>query len=165
MRRVALVFLGGGIGATGRALLLAWLAGWDQRLPASVLAVNLLGAFVLGVVVVLADEAGLLRAGTRLFLAVGVLGGFTTFSTFEWGTDVLLASGQEGAALIYVAATAIGGLLAVGLGLIAGRELVALLERAALGLLQRLDRHGKRRLGNVRADIDSLEAENREPLG
>jgi CrcB protein len=162
MRRILLVFLGGGVGAALRALLLWQLSGWNSYLPASVLLVNLIGAFVLGMIFVLADEAGLLRASTRLVLAVGVLGGFTTFSTFGWGTDLLVGSGQSLAALIYLVASVAGGVLAVGLGMIAAREAVGLLERGALAVLQRLNARGHRRFGDVRVDMASIEAENRE---
>ncbi len=155
MRRPIIVFLGGGIGACLRALLLAWLAPWGAALPVPVLIANLLGAFILGVVFVLADEAGLLRAETRLFIAVGVLGGFTTFSTFGWGADLLLAHGAHlGAGLLYLAASVLGGVLAVGAGLLAGRELVALLGR--------LDERGLRRTGTARADMAAIEAEDHE---
>ena len=164
MRRPVIAFVGGGLGACLRALLLAWLAPWGATLPAPVLLANLLGAFVLGLVYVLADEAGLLRAETRLFLAVGVLGGFTTFSTFGWGADLLLAHGRHWlAALLYLSASVAGGVSAVWAGLLAGRELVALLERAAVALLGRLDERGARRHGGSRVDMATIEAENREP--
>ena len=162
MLRVLLVFLGGGVGASLRALLLWQLSGWDSYLPGSVWLVNLIGAFVLGVIFVLADEAGLLRAGTRLFLAVGVLGGFTTFSTFGWGADVMIGHGQDLAASIYLEASIAGGILGVGFGMIAAREAVGLLERGALAVLQRLNARGQRRFGDVRVDMASIEAENRE---
>lgn len=163
MRRPIIVFVGGGLGACARAVLLAWLAPWGAVLPVPVLIANVLGAFILGVVFVLADEAGLLRAETRLFLAVGVLGGFTTFSTFGWGADLLLAHGSHVAAgLTYLAASMIGGVVAVGAGLLAGRELVAALERAAVALLGRLDERGPRRTRGARDDMAAIEAEDRE---
>ena len=87
MRRAVIVFVGGGLGSCLRAVVLSWLSVWSTWLP--VLLVNLVGSFVIGVVFALADEAGLLRAETRLFVAVGLLGGFTTFSTFGWGVDLL----------------------------------------------------------------------------
>jgi fluoride exporter len=161
MRRVLLVFLGGGVGALLRALALALLAGGDGYLPVSVLVVNLLGAFLLGVVFVLADEAGLLRAGTRLFVAVGVLGGFTTFSTFGWGSAVMAGQGQGLAAAVYVGASVAGGIIAVVLGMGVARKAVGALERGALGLLQRLNARGQRRYHDIRVDIGSIEAENR----
>ncbi len=58
------------------------------------LIVNVLGSFLLGSIFVLADETGLLGARVRLFLAVGILGGFTTFSTFGWDADLLFADGR-----------------------------------------------------------------------
>lgn len=147
MRRPLIVFLGGGIGASLRALLLLWLAPWGAVLPAPVLVANVLGAFVLGLVFVLADEAGLLRAETRLFLAVGVPGGFTTFSTFGWGADQLLARGAVGAALIYLGSSLVGGVVGVTAGLAMARALAST-PRA--------------RRGNALADVASIEAEDRE---
>lgn len=162
MRRVLIVFLGGGLGAALRGLLLAWLAPWGTVVPLPVLLANVLGAFLLAIVVVLVDETGLLRVETRLFLAVGLLGGFTTFSTLGWGADLLLAHGATGAAFVYLVASVIGGIAGVSGGFVAGRELVALLERAADGLLRRLEERGLRRKGDARADIGAVEAEDRE---
>lgn len=152
MRRILIVFIGGGIGATLRAALLAWLDKWNTFFPVPVLLANLLGSFVLGMVFVLADEAGLLRAEMRLFVAVGVLGGFTTFSTFGWGADLLLAHTDHwGAAAIYLAASVTGGVAAVGLGLAAGRALMGPRSHRQAG-----DRHAEH------ADMAAIEAENRE---
>jgi len=162
MRRPLTVFVGGGVGASLRAALLAWGAPWGTVLPVPVLVANALGAFVLGLVFVLADEAGLLRAEARLFLAVGVLGGFTTFSTFAWGADLLVAQGARWVvALVYLAASVGGGVLAVSAGLATGR-----------GLADRLDARRRRRAGGgaargrgrpgPRADIGAIEAEDRE---
>lgn len=163
MRRAAIVFVGGGVGACLRGLLLSWLAPLSTLVPLPVLVANVLGAFILGMVYSLADEAGLLRVETRLFLAVGMLGGFTTFSTFAWGTDVLLArsAGAVGAAVVYVVASVMGGVVAVGAGQVAGREAIATLERTAEGLLGRLQERGLRRAGKAREDIGSIEAEDR----
>jgi CrcB protein len=150
MRRAVIVFVGGGLGSCLRAVVLAWLGPWSTWLP--VLLVNLVGSFVIGVVFALADEAGLLRAATRLFVAVGLLGGFTTFSTFGWGADLLAGGGAGGIALAYVVASVLGGVAAAGAGLVAGREIVVALERAAVGLLGRLDERGLRRTGVPRRE-------------
>ncbi|HVA91125.1 MAG TPA: CrcB family protein [Chloroflexota bacterium] len=160
MLRVLIVFVGGGTGACLRALLLAGLASWGATSP--VLLANLLGSFVLGVVFVLADEAGLLSAHTRLFLAVGILGGFTTFSTFGWGADLLVAHGHGDAAFQYLVASVGGGVAAVIVGLMAGRELAGALERGAVTVLSQLEEHGSRRTRGSRTDMDSIEAEDRE---
>ncbi len=164
MRRPLIVFVGGGLGACARGLLLAWLAPLGAVLPLPVLLANVLGSFVLGVIFVLADEVGLLQVETRLFLAVGVLGGFTTFSTFGLGADLLAGQGAGGgvAALVYVIASVAGGIVAVSVGLVAGRELIAALERAAEGLLARLQERGLRRSDGVRAELAAVEAEDRE---
>lgn len=122
--RVLVVFLGGGLGAGLRAVLFDSLAGWGTVTP--VLLANLLGACALGAVFVLADEAGLLRATTRLFLAVGVLGGFTTFSTFGWGVDLLLAEHDFAGAALYVLASTFGGIGAVWIGLQVARRLTGI---------------------------------------
>lgn len=160
MRRVGIVFLGGGLGSCLRASWLAWLAPYGSTLP--VLVLNLLGAFVLGVIFVLADEAGLLEAPVRLFLAVGVLGGFTTFSTFAWGVDVLIGQHASFAAMSYVTASVAGGVGSVSLGLGTGREFVALLERLAVALLERLRDRGLNRMVEARTDRQAVETHDRE---
>lgn len=159
MRRVMIVFAGGGLGASARAALIDAVGSW-QHLPLPILMANLVGAFLLGIVYVLADEVELLRGETRLFLAIGVLGGFTTFSSFTWGTDLILAQQRVATALIYVCASVGGGLLAVALGLVAGREMVLQIERMARYTLSRLELGRANR--SAREDIGSIEAEDRE---
>jgi CrcB protein len=160
MRRALIVFVGGGMGSCLRAVVLAWLSAWSAWLP--VLLVNLVGSFVIGVVVALADEAGLLRAETRLFVAVGLLGGFTTFSTFGWGTDLLAGRGAGALALVDVVASVVGGVAAAGAGVVAGRESVVALERAAVGLLGRLDERELRRTGTSRHQSAAGTREDRQ---
>jgi CrcB protein len=160
MRRAVIVFLGGGIGSCLRAVVLAWLSAWSTWLP--VFLVNLVGSFVIGLVFALADEAGLLRAETRLFVAVGVLGGFTTFSTFGWGADLLAGRGAGAIALAYVAASMVGGVAAAGAGMVAGREVVVALERTAIGLLARLDERGLRQTGTSRRESEARTRQDRE---
>jgi fluoride exporter len=160
MRRAVIVFVGGGIGSCLRAVVLAGLSAWSTWLP--VLLVNLVGSFVIGVVFALADEAGLLRAETRLFAAVGVLGGFTTFSTFGWGAALLAGRGAGGIALAYVVASVVGGVAAAGVGVVAGREVVVALERPAVGLLGRLDERGLRQRGASRRESAAGTRQDRE---
>jgi len=164
MRRPVIVFLGGGIGACLRALLLRWLAPWGVLLPLPVLVANVLGAFVLGAVYALADEAGLLRAETRLFLAVGILGGFTTFSTFGWGADLLFGRGSDSAALIYLTASVVGGVAAVAAGMAAARLLAAMAERTGVRPISRPTAAGPRRRPDAQSDIAAVEAEDRADL-
>ncbi len=161
MRRVLIVFVGGGIGACLRALLLAWLAAWSAVLPLPVVLANLVGSFALGVVFVLADEARVLSMEMRLFVAVGVLGGFTTFSTFAWGADLLLSDAASLAAgLAYIAVSMVGGILAVGAGLRCGRAVAATLKYRGIEPLPSRQA-GRTRGGEAAADIATIEAEDR----
>ncbi len=161
MRRAVVVFLGGGIGSCVRAVLLQATSGWNSSFPLVVWLINLLGAFGLGVVFVLADEADLMSVEVRLLLAVGVLGGFTTFSTFAWGADVLARDNHPFLALIYVLSTLVGGIVAAAAGVLGGRELVSLLERLAEGVLRRLET-GRRRTGVPEQDMALIETDDRE---
>jgi CrcB protein len=111
-----LVILGGGIGAGGRYLLGGWLHSLvGYGFPWGTFTVNVLGSLVLGMVFGLAQQ-GLLSSGTIVFLTVGVLGGFTTFSSFSFETMRLLALGNVGASLLNVAGQFATSLLAVYLG-------------------------------------------------
>jgi len=162
MRGPLIVFIGGGIGSCLRAALLEWLAGWGGVLPAPVLLANLLGSFVLGIVFVLADEVTLLSMEARLFLAVGVLGGFTTFSTLSWGADVLLAgSGGRLVAAAYLLASVLGGVLSVWLGLGAGRLLSRGPGQHEAALDNRLGAPEERRPDESARGMGAVEAEDR----
>ena len=121
--RVALVAVGGAIGAVARYLLGLWIAtrvGPD--FPWGTFAINVSGAFLIGVVLGL-TTAGVISPELRLLLAVGVLGGYTTFSTFSYETLELLLDGNMLAFLLNAAGQLGGGLLAVALGLIVSRVL------------------------------------------
>ena len=88
----------GAVGAGGflGTLLRYWLSGAvyalvpAPRLPWGTLAVNVLGCFAIGLLAGLAESRGILTATGRLFLLIGLLGGFTTFSTFGYETLALL---------------------------------------------------------------------------
>lgn len=125
MMTLAQVAAGGAIGAV-----LRWLAGIGvariagpglaQGLPLGVIGVNVLGSFVMGAFVVLAGQRGLLHLAP--FVAVGVLGGFTTFSSFSLEAVTLIERGRVGAAALYVALS-VGlslGALALGASLVRG---------------------------------------------
>jgi protein CrcB len=142
-----------------RAVTLVWLTSWGGE--AGVLAVNLLGAFLLGVVFVLADDADLLTPIVRLFVAVGLLGGFTTFSTLAWSVDVKLGAAQIGVASADLLVSVAGGLVAVRAGMLAGDGVVMQLDKIAVGLLIRLEPR-RRRKGRAARDIASIEGEDRE---
>ena len=84
MREVAVVAAGGAIGASMRYLVALALASESERLiPWYTLVANVSGAFLLGIVFTLISERSMLSETWLLFLGVGVLGGYTTFSTFS----------------------------------------------------------------------------------
>ena len=118
MKAVALVFLGGGIGASLRHLL----GGAVQALsrsatfPWGTFAVNVSGCFVIGLLAQLAESRGVPSGGARTFLFVGVLGGYTTFSSFGNETLNLLRGGEALAAAANAGGQLALGLLAVALG-------------------------------------------------
>jgi len=116
-----LVVLGGGIGAGGRYLLGSWLhLQLGNGFPWGTFAVNALGSLMIGLVFGLAQTKAI-PPGTTLFLTVGVLGGFTTFSAFSLETLRLIANGDLAASLLNAAGQLSVGLLAVYLGLAAAR--------------------------------------------
>jgi CrcB protein len=86
-------------------------------LPLGTLLVNLSGCLLIGIVQVIALELKAMRQELQLFLAVGVLGGFTTFSTFSVETVRLVQTGHAAQALCYQALSLIGGVGAVGMGI------------------------------------------------
>jgi len=78
--------------------------------------INVTGCFGIGLVVALAEERMVLGPTIRLFLTVGVLGGYTTFSSFGYETMVLVRDGSLGSAAFNVVAQVALGLLAVWAG-------------------------------------------------
>ncbi len=121
--RILLVALGGAIGASTRYLLGMWI---QTRLgpdfPWGTFAINTSGSFLIGLVLGLVDT-GMLSAEARLFLAVGVLGGYTTFSSFSYETLELLSDGNIQAFLFNALGQLVAGLLAVYLGIALSRSL------------------------------------------
>lgn len=119
---VAQVALGGAIGASLRYLTNVG-AGrlFGAGFPVGTLIVNLLGSFLMGVLVVVFARKG----GTHLapFLMTGVLGGFTTFSAFSLDALTLWERGQHGPAVLYVLASVVLSLAAIVAGLAIARSL------------------------------------------
>jgi CrcB protein len=121
--QVLLVAVGGALGAVTRYVLGTWIARiFGPDFPVGTFVINVSGAFVFGVVLGLAND-GILSANARLFLAVGVLGGYTTFSTFSYETLSLIQDGTMGLALLNVAGQLLLGVGAAYLGLIVSRAL------------------------------------------
>jgi CrcB protein len=110
------VAAGGAFGAVGRYLVLSW-AGhrFGTNYPYGTLLVNVAGSFLLGVLTALAALAWAPPAELKVFLAVGLLGAFTTFSTFAMDVAFLAGRRAFAAAAVYIVASAglsIAGFLA-----------------------------------------------------
>lgn len=119
----ALVALGGAIGSVLRWAVILLAAGrFGPAFPWGTLAVNIVGSFVIGVVFELASgPVTSLSPAARVFIATGICGGFTTFSTFSLDALTLTRDGAPGEALLYLAGSVGAGLIAVYLGVVAGR--------------------------------------------
>jgi fluoride exporter len=118
MPHILLVALGGGLGAALRHLAnMGALRLFGPNFPYGTMGINILGSFVMGVFI----ELLVRRAGSsnelRLFVATGILGGFTTFSAFSLDFAVLFERGAMGQALFYALASVILSILALFLGL------------------------------------------------
>ena len=112
MARFLLICAGGAIGSGARYLFSTAMARAFGNFPFGTLGVNVLGSFLASVVMVLALEKSALAPEARFFLATGVLGGFTTYSSFNYETLHLAQSGAAGLAVVNVAVTLVACLLA-----------------------------------------------------
>ncbi len=114
---VVAVATGGALGALARYFLArAVYSLLGTAFPYGTLVVNLLGCFLLGVIIALVEERGLLGPEARSLLAVGFLGAMTTFSTFVYESHGLLRDGAYLLCLGYLAASLMGGLASFVLG-------------------------------------------------
>ena len=123
-QRFFLVALGGIVGCVARY----WLSGVVQRLgdhgfPSGTLAVNIVGSLLIGVVMTLSLERGLVDERLRILLTTGFCGGFTTMSTFSYETFALLQDGENLLAIANTGVTFAVCLGAVWLGSIIARVL------------------------------------------
>lgn len=124
MLKVLFVGLGGFVGAMGRyAMSVAFPMKDKLSFPLTTLVTNFLGAFFIGLIWHFSQKIAPLHPYLLAFLTVGVLGGFTTFSTFSLETINLLEGGKTVLALLYALASVV---LCMG-GVVLGRELIRLL--------------------------------------
>ena len=123
--QVLLVGAGGAVGSVSRFLL----SGAAQRLsgslyfPYGTLAVNLLGGFLLGLVMEVA-RPGVVSPQVRLLLTMGFFGGFTTFSTYTYESVRLIEDGEHLLALTNLLGSVVLGVMLTWLGLLVGRMLL-----------------------------------------
>jgi fluoride exporter len=117
------VAMGGALGASGRYLTgVAAMRLLGPGFPWATLAVNVIGSFLMGVLVVVLAQFGANRLAP--FLMTGVLGGFTTFSAFSLDALALWERGEQGLATGYVLASVILSLVAIVAGLAVARSVL-----------------------------------------
>jgi CrcB protein len=109
------------VGAAGGAVLRYLVSGWVQQasggaFPLGTLVVNVTGCLVIGILAQVAESGGLLSPAMRLLLVTGLLGGYTTYSTFANEAYLLGRSGEMWSGLLYVMLHVLLGLVAVWLG-------------------------------------------------
>jgi len=121
---LAAIAAGGAAGAAARYLIGAAWPTPVGAFPVSTLAINVLGCALIGALMVLITDVWSRQRLLRPFLGTGVLGGFTTFSTYTVDIQRLVTGAHPGPALLYLALTPIGALLAVWMTATTTRRLV-----------------------------------------
>ena len=121
MHKVAIVFGAGGLGSVARYGVGLWLG--QRDFPYATLIVNVVGSFLIAVVVELAARLADFPPNLRLALATGFLGGFTTYSSFNMETTALFLDGQQLRAAANLAVTVVGCTVAGLLGIWLARRL------------------------------------------
>lgn len=122
MQNYVFVFVGGGLGAAARY----WLSGWvpgkvESDFPVGTLVVNILGCFLIGLLMSAFEERFLTQPSIRIFLTIGILGGFTTFSTFSFETVALLRDGEMLYATLNILVSIVTCIGGTALGMYIGR--------------------------------------------
>jgi len=119
-----LVGVGSFIGGNARFVLARWVGGIvEGRFPAGTILINVSGSFVLGFLGALLAQRAVANADAlRLAIGVGFCGGFTTFSTFEFETHALFEDGAWLTAVTNMFLSLFAGLVAVRLGVVAGKS-------------------------------------------
>lgn len=117
MIKILIIGIGGFIGAITRYGVALWIGQrWARSFPLGTFVINVTGSFVIGLVMPLLTERFMANPQWRLFLVVGFLGAYTTFSTFEYETGALLKDGEWLFASMNVIFSVLAGFIALKLG-------------------------------------------------
>ena len=112
-----IIGLGGFFGSVARYMVALWIGQrWGRIFPLGTFAVNVSGSFLISLLMSLFAEKYMVNPQVRLFLAVGFIGAYTTFSTFEYETGNLVKDGEWAIALANVILSVIAGFVALKLG-------------------------------------------------
>ena len=124
MTKVLVVAIGGSMGAVARYLVSSWAAErFGSNFPYGTLIVNIVGCFIIGAFMVLVTERVIANPYWRLLVAVGFIGGLTTFSSFGYETLKLVEDAQLQWALYNMVANVIFGFGATWLGMTLARNI------------------------------------------
>jgi CrcB protein len=117
LKSILMVGLGGFIGSVARYFLSRLNLQYDfLSIPIGTLSVNVLGSYIIGFLTGISEKSELISLEWRLFLMVGICGGFTTFSTFTNENLMLMHNGQFTAVFLYTGLSILLGFTAVYLG-------------------------------------------------
>lgn len=114
------VGLGGALGSILRVLVSHWI---PTEFPWATLVINVVGSFIIGAVVTLANSGSDVHVAVRTLVILGFCGAFTTFSTFSYQTILLMGQGKHGQALLNIGLSIGLSLFAVWLGMCASQLL------------------------------------------
>jgi CrcB protein len=122
--KTLLIGLGAFIGANVRYALQTWAAArWGTDFPYGTLIINISGSLILGFFVTLVTQRVAIPAEWRVFVTVGLLGGFTTFSSFSVETLTLVQMSRWLPALLYLTGNVVLGIIGAYLGIILARAI------------------------------------------
>jgi CrcB protein len=121
--RYVLVLIGGGAGALARYVAAsAIMTRFGGKFPLGTLTINVTGSFLIGFLMTMLTERFSLDPRWRLLLVVGFLGGYTTFSSFEWETFTSVRDGALSTGMLNIASSVVIGYIAVWLGVSLARR-------------------------------------------
>jgi CrcB protein len=123
MTRYLAVVIGGGVGSLARYVAAsAIMTRFGGKFPLGTLAINVTGSFLIGLLMTLLTERYKLDPAWRLLLVAGFLGGYTTFSSFEWETYSAVRDGAFRTGVLNVLSSIMLGYVAVWLGSMLARR-------------------------------------------
>ena len=124
LRTLLIVGTGGFIGSVMRYLVQVFVEkGLSTTFPWGTFVANIAGSFIIGIVFAFAEKGNLMSAEWRIFLAVGICGGFTTFSSFAYNNLTMITEHSIGQLLWNLGGSLFFGILAVYLGIILVRAI------------------------------------------
>jgi CrcB protein len=123
--KTLVIFVGGGIGSVLRYLVSGWMyALLGADFPFGTFAVNIVGSLIIGFFLTIAEDRFLVSPDLRAFVAIGIVGGFTTFSTFTYETLGLFRDGSFFIGATNIIASITVALLAAWLGTLLGKLVI-----------------------------------------